>query len=610
MNIAASCASPSDTPVSGDDSRGQRELSSLLDALLDAFRSAWPSTSPMVQRTRNLRERLRDQRLQLAVLGQFKRGKSTFLNALLGAPVLPTGVIPLTAVPTFISWGPAPAIRVTYKVDGAVEQFEEETADDVRTRLYAYVAEEANPKNRLNVARLDLMYPSALLKQGVVLIDTPGIGSTHRHNTDMAVQVLAECDAAMFVVSADPPITEAELMFLTGVRENVSQLFFVQNKADYLAPEELEIATAFLRTTLQQPPLSMRSPSILSVSALQGLEAKLGGDSDGLMASGIADLETHLLLYLANEKKSSLHAAISRKALALAAEAAADLSLRVRALEMPLEDLESRRATLEKSLGGIANEKLVINDLLAGDRRRVLKQLEMYAEQLRKSGNHHLVAVIAQTLSHSTEVNSRAVAQEAVSAAIPEFFERKLRETSHEFSQALDEMLATHQSRVDGLANLVRRIASDLFDVPYVCASSSDRYVLRKEPYWVTQRWSDRIGPIPSGLLDSFLPAAIRQKRMKERLQAHVGELVLRNVENLRWATLQNVNDTFRHFDAMLQKRLSVVIDATRGAIDAALRKRTTASLEANAELAALHQTTETLSNIQAKLKAMFKSDV
>ena len=81
-----------------------RSLAAKLDDAVAAIEASVAAESPLTVRCRALRERLEGNRLQLAVLGQFKWGKSTFINALLGAAVLPIAVVPLTAVPIFISW--------------------------------------------------------------------------------------------------------------------------------------------------------------------------------------------------------------------------------------------------------------------------------------------------------------------------------------------------------------------------------------------------------------------------------------------------------------------------------------------------------------------------
>jgi ribosome biogenesis GTPase A len=136
-----------------------------------------PSQAKILERLSSLRERLATERFQLAVLGQFKRGKSTVLNALLGQSVLPIGVVPVTAIPTFLESGTALRIRVTY-VSGEAEQFEPKGTEALREKLTTFVTEEANPRNVLNVTRVDVFLPAQLLERGVVLIDTPGVGST------------------------------------------------------------------------------------------------------------------------------------------------------------------------------------------------------------------------------------------------------------------------------------------------------------------------------------------------------------------------------------------------------------------------------------------------
>ena len=191
-----------------------------------------PSASRKVlQRLNTLRERLATERFQLAVLGQFKRGKSTVLNALLGQSVLPIGVVPVTAIATFLEPAATLRIRVAY-TSGEVEEFEPKT-EALQERLSVFVTEEEeNPRNVLNVARVDVFLPAQILERGVVLIDTPGVGSTHRHQTAAADAILPECDAALLVVSADPPITEIEIDYLARIRQTVARLIIVLNKID------------------------------------------------------------------------------------------------------------------------------------------------------------------------------------------------------------------------------------------------------------------------------------------------------------------------------------------------------------------------------------------
>ncbi|HTX57453.1 MAG TPA: dynamin family protein [Candidatus Acidoferrales bacterium] len=177
----------------------------------------------------------------VAFLGQFKRGKSSLVNALLGEDVLPTGRLPLTGVTTTVSYGERASI-VRY-LDGR-----EERADVAE--LAAFVTEERNPENRLGVARVDVKLPLALL-QDMVLIDTPGIGSTLAHNTQIAQEASERVDLAIFVTGPEPPMTSEEAAFLRQVHDLSERVIVVLAKLDLVRGAEREVL-GFTRRVLDE----------------------------------------------------------------------------------------------------------------------------------------------------------------------------------------------------------------------------------------------------------------------------------------------------------------------------------------------------------------------
>src|SRR4030042_1781542 len=103
-------------PLDGtDDDKSGADLSRLLERAASLLHGLGEAFSDVAHRLQELTDRLAQGRFHLAVLGQFKRGKSTLLNALLGEAVLPMAVVPLTAVPTFIRPGQTPAARVHFQ---------------------------------------------------------------------------------------------------------------------------------------------------------------------------------------------------------------------------------------------------------------------------------------------------------------------------------------------------------------------------------------------------------------------------------------------------------------------------------------------------------------
>jgi ribosome biogenesis GTPase A len=324
----------------GTDTARDGILTAKLDEAAALLASYIPPGSSLLSRFDQLRDRLSHQRLQLAVLGQFKRGKSTFINALLGAPLLPTAVVPLTAIATFIASGDSPLVRVRFKNDQAVEEFAGHEPDLIRDFLFRFVAEEANPENRLGVERVDLFYPAPILAGGTVLIDTPGIGSTLHHNTAAALQVLPECDAGLFIVSADPPITEIELDYLRRIKTKAAHVFIIINKIDYLTTDERASMIEFLRRVLREKSiLDDPAEPTFCVSSRNALSARQAGDVVELDRSGITAIEQHLVLSLATEKARLLEDGIQKKSSDILAQASAELRLRIQALTTPLGDL-------------------------------------------------------------------------------------------------------------------------------------------------------------------------------------------------------------------------------------------------------------------------------
>ena len=101
-----------------------------------------------------------------------------------------------------------------------------------------------------------------------------------------------------------------------------------------------------------------------------------------------------------------------------------------------------------------------------------------------------------------------------------------------------------------------------------------------------------------------FLPARVRQARIVRQVQEEIEELVTSNVENLRWATLQNLNQTFRQFHAALEEQLEKTISATYGAIERARLKRMEKDQEAQENLARFHAAIATFTELQAEFTA------
>jgi ribosome biogenesis GTPase A len=500
-----------------------------------------------------LKDRLMTGRFHLAVLGQFKRGKSTLLNALISEPILPVSVIPLTAVPTFIHFGDASKIRVHYCDNRNVEDFCGTSTSDRTAFLLKYVTEEGNPKNKLGVSEVEVVSPAPILSKGVVLIDTPGIGSTYRHNTQATLNFLQQCDAALFLISADPPITDVELDFLRQVRQKVPRLFFVLNKIDYLNADECDQALSFFRKTLAENLEDDKDIPIFCISARRGLEAKIKQDQEAWVESGMAELETHLIDFLVTEKFAALCQAVSLRAADAVEAVLMGVRISLQALHLPKKTLEEKLLVFEKSLQQADQDRTIIQDILEGDKKRMTAFIENHAQTLREETKAFLKEVMNRgSLVRSYGKSGKSRVQNAWAESIPDFFEQKQAELNESVKSRLLDALAPHEQRTEQLIETLRKSAAELFQVPYRPLHSENALETARRPYWVLNAWNTDAIPM--------------LKSMDQRLE----DLVRRNVENLRWSTMQNVNISFARFASRIKERLQETVAATQGAMKTA----------------------------------------
>ena len=589
-------------PVMSDNAVQNTELTPTLARGIEALKLSLGDQSPLVAALLGLSDRLAHQRLQLAFLGQFKRGKSTLINALLGASVLPTAVIPLTAIGTFIAWRPEPLVRIHFKDKRPAEESSISEVAEIRDFLFRFVAEEANPENRLDVRRVELFYPAAILRNGTVLIDSPGVGSTLQHNTDAALRVLPECDAALFVLSVDPPITEVEIEYLRRVRSKTARVFFILNKVDYVPQDERHRAVEFLQKVLSERSLLDSAERIFCVSARDGLAAKDAGDSAKLQESGIADLERHLVRRLAADKTQWLEAAIRTRAIGILSEARAELALRAQSLTMPVDELGKRAHAFEEALRSIAEQRRITRDLLAGDHRRLRDALECRIDDLRRDALSMMTRIIETEVSAATATGWQEAAQQAFSEAMERVFENGRDLLTSAFSRETNDALSSCQERIDNLVNSVRRTAAQIFEVSFPEAAEHEEFQLGEDPYWVTQSIGSTLIPDPGRLLDGFLPSTLRRARLRRRILQEADQLVVRNAENLRWAILRGLDDTFRKATTQFEQRLDQAIAATQGVIEDAVARRRDRSLAVGPEVDRLNGAIALLDGLRQEL--------
>ena len=297
------------------------------------------------------------------ILGQFKRGKSTFINALLGESILPTAIIPLTSVVTILRYGPELKVRIEY-LNGRLEEID-------LVNLPAFITERGNPQNKKAVKEVTVFYPSQYLKGGVRIIDTPGAGSVYSHNTETAYSYLPHVDAGIFVISVDPPLSKSEHEFLKDVREFVDKIFFVLNKIDQASDSDREESLEFTTRVIEED-VGAGKVRVYPMSARWALEGKKAGDDLLLERSLLPDFEKQLLDFFAREKGRVFLQSIVNNLLKLISDETISFQLEKEAIKLPLNELTTKIGRFEQEMKSIEKDRENTQFLLKGHLGKII----------------------------------------------------------------------------------------------------------------------------------------------------------------------------------------------------------------------------------------------
>ena len=245
------------------------------------------------QQIRGLLTRLAAGRFQLAVIGQFSRGKTTLMNALLGEAYLPTGALPMTSVVTTVRYGTR--ARALVRSHAAALPVEVPVAEVAR-----FVARASAERTRRQVASVEVEIPAELLRLGFEFIDTPGVGSAIAANTATTLRYLPQADAVVFVTGFDSALTGTETDFLTTAAGQSGKLFLVINKRDLVTQSDAAEVTRYVQRWARAS--LPAEPPVFGISALHALGGAVNSDARQLADSGIGLLRDALTRFLTAEQ--------------------------------------------------------------------------------------------------------------------------------------------------------------------------------------------------------------------------------------------------------------------------------------------------------------------
>lgn len=409
--------------------------------------------------------RLEEERAVLVVLGEFNHGKTTFVNALLGGAVLPTGITPTTALIHEVKHGDEPRAALVRRPP--------ETKMDERARPIAGPREEI-PFGQLvdlvsggkidpnDALRVEIEYPAELLRDRVTLVDTPGVNDLNLQRAEITYGYVPRADGVVFLLDSGQILKESERRFL---RERLlgagrDRIIFAINKADLLTEREraevMEYATRQIEALVPGAPVMFLSATkaLAGDREASGLDALLGR-----LGSLLGNDRLRMIVdYAADEglrvgEILGRGLAVRRRALSMGSD---ELARRTKALE---DDIDKARTQVEKRRARIDEEVAALKAVVARDLETFTNEyaaavrLEVEkssAEDIRK----YLPGFIEETWRRWLEGEAKTVGEklEALADEMIAIVNEDARDAGAQLKSFLGEGAAQMDVKVDTLA--------------------------------------------------------------------------------------------------------------------------------------------------------------
>jgi small GTP-binding protein len=556
------------------------------------------------KQTQPLRAKLDADVFSLAIVGQFKRGKTTFINALLGKDLLPTSIIPLTSVITVLGYGKE--LRIT-------AFFENGAKKDISVdELPLYVTEKHNPKNEKKVEWVEIAYPSRYLKNGVKIIDTPGIGSVHEHNTETTYAYLSNVDAAIFIISVDPPITQAELNFLSDLKKSTAKIFFIQSKIDTVQESDREESLAFSKKIIEGRG-GFGEIEIYPLSVKDALDGKIKNNPQKIEKSGLLYFEKSLEQFLINEKGKILIRSVAEKTKNLIDEEMLLAELEEKSLYMSMQELETKINTFKDFTQNISQERIDTVRLFAEEIRALQKEtLENDLEKLKLERTKWLTAEVVKFAGeHKSDGNQK------FAEFINEFMGNKIKEIFGEWRAKEEDVLNANLKKI--LIRLTERINEILKRIISVSAelfgiSGREFKIQEALPSEIEFRFQtfDEQGAL-SIIIDmarKTLPKVIAHKLILKEAQGKAAMLVDQHCGKARYDFAQRMDKLVRNYRMIVDSTVESLHNDALKALEAGLATKRKADSEASVRQINLQGRISDLKNIEKSINEIAQNHI
>lgn len=430
------------------------------------------------------KEKLTNRIFSVGIMGEFKRGKSTLINSLLGKEIIPADVIPTSATLNYIRWGTDPKATVFFK-NGKSKEIDINELSNYVTKLTA-----ESEKTAENVSNATVYYPCAFCQNNVEIIDTPGLNDDTRM-TEISENIIPQMDAIIVVITPDSPFSSTEANFVRTklMASDLGRVLFVLNKIDTVRSKEKReklvndikerirsnvlqkcediFAEQYGRNTeefndaLNSVKNKISDIRLFPISAADALEGKIECDQELIENSGIFELENEISKLLTDERGiieliTPINAITSK-----CNEIREIIAIRKNALQLDINEFNNRQKEAEKKIELLRDKTKTQCLILKENAQDVYEDFVPYIGQKYDELEHNLLSFINNLDIQPDSIEDKAI--ENFSKKISSDVENKIKDfLSTETEYLLLKLKNRLGDDIEGTKSFVSEISTDL----------------------------------------------------------------------------------------------------------------------------------------------------
>ncbi|HEX5154014.1 MAG TPA: dynamin family protein [Parafilimonas sp.] len=483
-----------------------------------------------------LETKLKEQRFYIVVVGLFKRGKSTLINALLGKDITPVSVTPLTAIVSVIDYDAMPSVKIHF-ING-------ETLQTNIANIEEYVTEDKNPENIKQVSYVRILDDAPFLKN-VSMVDTPGIGSSYEHNTEATLAFIPRIDAALFILSADIPVSKTDIELLKMLYKTAPQIIYVFNKADLLNEDDLQKITEHNKIVIaKELQISKDAIQLLIVSARQ---------------KNIQALKSKLSSFSKAEKTSLVKTSSLNQFNLLRSKAILQIQLKRDAFLMPLNELQTKQSQLHASIQLMNEQKDEFESIINGKVKLLQQTIHESVNDASKKLRDEVYVKIYTLVENNLSAEENTMALQRLNDLILNKFNGLKTEWEQKSKEHFKNLLSQYSQRSQSFLNELAKNLTALLNFNFeLIAGQFDLNIYSS--FYLTL--DSGISPVynQNTLMKTLFPKAAK-KNLQTKWQQHYNEIIVRNTSAIIYDLQYKIQESFRKFNYDLNNRLDELLN-------------------------------------------------